>query len=131
MKLAPHRIRELPLPPPSRQLLGPSLILLGLGLGSGEVILWPYLSANYGLGIVWAAVVGLTFQFFLNMEIERYTLIKGESIFVGLARRWRHLPWWFIISTLAAFGWPGIVPANAKILAIPLGIVHFEYLAMF
>src|SRR3989344_5645176 len=131
MKLAPHRIRELPLPPRFRPLLGPSFILLGLGLGSGEVILWPYLSANYGLGFVWAAVVGLTFQFFLNMEIERYTLIKGESIFVGLARRWRHLPWWFIISTLAAFGWPGIVAASAKILAIPLGIVHFEYLAMF
>lgn len=93
--------------------------------------MWPYLSANYGLGIVWAAVAGLTFQFFLNMEIERYTLIKGESIFVGLARRWRHLPWWFIVSTLAAFSWPGIVAASAKILAIPLGIEHFEYLAMF
>ena len=31
------------------KILGPSIILLGLGLGSGEVILWPYLVSNYGL----------------------------------------------------------------------------------
>ena len=68
-----------PLPPavPLRKLLGPSFIILALGFGSGEVILWPYLTSNWGLGIAWAALLGITCQFFINMEIERYALVKG------------------------------------------------------
>ena len=42
-----------------KKLIGPSFILLALGLGSGEVILWPYLAANYGLGIIWGAWAAL------------------------------------------------------------------------
>lgn len=42
----------LPKAPAFRALLGPSFIILGLGLGSGEVVLWPYMANNYGLGIV-------------------------------------------------------------------------------
>src|SRR3972149_3016511 len=84
--LSPLNKQELPAPWPLRKLIGPSFIILGVGLGSGELILWPYLSSNFGLGIIWAALLGITFQFFINMEIERYTLITGESIFVGLTR---------------------------------------------
>src|SRR3990172_11688622 len=87
MKLQPLEKKEFPEPLPLRKLVGPSFILLGLGLGSGELILWPYLSANYGLGIIWGALLGITFQFFINMEIERYVLATGESVFVGLARK--------------------------------------------
>jgi len=111
-------------------MIGPSLILLGLGLGSGEVILWPYLSANFGLGIIWAALAGITIQFVLNMEVERYAVIKGESVFIGFARLYRRLPIWFIISTFIGFGWPGIIAASAKVLAQPLGIKNFELLAI-
>src|SRR3990172_7738455 len=99
--LKPLHKKRLPPAPPLRKLLGPSFILLGLGLGSGELILWPYLASTYGLGIIWGALLGITFQFFLNMEIERYTLVRGESIFVGLARRvGQFAPLWFIFSTL-------------------------------
>ncbi len=54
-----------------KKLLGPSFIILALGLGSGEVILWPFLVATYGLGIALGALLGITFQYFMNMEIER------------------------------------------------------------
>ena len=128
--LAPHLIRDLPASPPLKKLLGPSFILLGLGLGSGEVILWPYLSSHFGLGLVWAAIAGLTFQFFLNLEIERYTLVKGESIFVGLTRRWRRLPYWFILSTFLGFGWPGIIAASAKLISGATNIAHFDWIAI-
>lgn len=107
---------DLPPVPPFRKLLGPSFILLGLGLGSGEIILWPYLTSNYGLGLVWAILVGVTLQFFINMEVERYALIYGESIFVGFARWLKLLPLWFIISTFLGFGWPGIGLAGAELL---------------
>ncbi len=89
MNLKPLGNASLPKVLSFRRLLGPSFILLGLGLGSGELIMWPYLSSQWGMGLIWGAVLGITFQYFLNMEIERYTLINGESVFVGLARKFK------------------------------------------
>ncbi|MBI2008208.1 Nramp family divalent metal transporter [Candidatus Amesbacteria bacterium] len=109
-------MKDLPIVPPFKKLLGPSFILLGLGLGSGEIILWPYLSSNYGLGLVWGIVIGVTMQFFINMEVERYALVHGESIFVGFAKWLKLLPLWFILSTFLGFGWPGIGLAGATLL---------------
>ncbi len=121
-KLRPHTLKELPYPPSLWSLLGPSFILLGLGLGSGELILWPYLAAHYGLGIIWGAAVGITLQFFLNMEVERYTLAKGESVFVGLAREFHYFsPIWFFFSTLIPWIWPGIIATSGLVLARLLG----------
>jgi len=121
-----------PLPPavPLRKLLGPSFIILALGFGSGEVILWPYLTSNWGLGIAWAALLGITCQFFINMEIERYALVKGESVFVGLHKLWPSTAWWFIISTFLGFGLPGIIAASAEVLAAILGFTNFKWLAI-
>ncbi len=122
-KLSPLRKKDLPKPLSLKKLIGPSFILLGLGLGSGELILWPYLASNYGLGIMWGALLGITFQFFINMEIERYALITGESIFVGLARKLKGIsPVWFILSTLIPWMWPGIIASAATLLAHVFGI---------
>jgi len=69
------------------------------------------------LGIMWGALIGITIQFFINMEVERYALINGESIFVGFARLYRFLPLWFVFSTFIGFGWPGIGLAGATVLS--------------
>lgn len=128
--IKPFKKATLPDPPPFLKLLGPSFIILGLGLGSGEIILWPYLVSNFGLGIIWGAVLGITFQFFINMEIERYALVRGESIFVGFARMFKLLPIWFIFSTFIGFGWPGIIASSAKIFATVLSFQDFQILAI-
>jgi hypothetical protein len=117
LNIAPLGSKELPIAPPLRKLLGPSFILLGLGLGSGEVVLWPYMASNYGLGIVWGMLIGITMQFFINMEVARYALVNGESVFVGFARALRWLPVWFIVSTFLGFGWPGIGLYGASLLS--------------
>lgn len=123
MELEKLKIKNLPTPIPFRKLIGPSFILLGLGLGSGEIILWPYLSSKYGMGIIWGALVGITLQFFINMEIERYTLARGESVFVGVSRKIGKLsPLWFLVSTLIPWMWPGIIATSAKILSYVLGL---------
>ena len=125
MNLAPLGKKDLPNPLPLAKLIGPSFIILGVGLGSGELILWPYLSSNFGLGIIWAAVLGITFQFFINMEIERYTLATGESIFVGLTRVFgKFSPGWFIATTLIPWMWPGIAAASATVFAKALGFTY-------
>ncbi|MEN9389175.1 MAG: hypothetical protein RLY61_259 [Candidatus Parcubacteria bacterium] len=130
MKLGTLPVKELPPAKPLLKLLGPSFIILGLGLGSGELILWPYLTSLYGLGIIWGAIVGITFQFFMNMEIERYALAKGESIFVGFARKLAFLPIWFVLSTFIPWIWPGIAASSAKILGSLFGITQTHYLAI-
>lgn len=125
MKLQPLGKKELPPAWSLRKLIGPSFIILGVGLGSGELILWPYLTSNFGLGIAWAAVLGITFQFFINMEIERYSLVTGESIFVGLARKFgKFIPLWFILSTFLPWMWPGIAASSAKVFAAGVGVPY-------
>ncbi len=125
MRIKEFEKRDLPKPLPIFKLIGPSFILLGLGLGSGELILWPYLSANFGLGIIWGAILGITFQFFINMEIERYTLATGESVFVGLTRKLGvFAPIWFIFSTFVPWIWPGVIASSATVLASLLGIEY-------
>ena len=89
--LPPVPYRDMPEPQPLRRVLGPGVILAGIGVGSGEYILWPYISTQVGLGFMWAVLVGVTIQFFLNMEIERYTLATGETAISGFVRFWK--PW--------------------------------------
>lgn len=130
MALKPLEIKELPAPLSLKKLIGPSFIFLGLGLGSGEIILWPYLTANYGMGIIWAALLGVTFQFFMNMEIERYALVHGESVFVGLARKVKIIPYWFLLSTFIPWIWPGIIASSAKLLGSTIGLTDTTYLTI-
>lgn len=112
------------------KMLGPSFLVLAMGLGSGEVILWPYLVSKYGMGVAWGALLGITMQFFINMEIERYALIKGESVFVGLYKKYRWTAAWFIFSTFIGFGLPGIISASAKIVGSVFGVSDFKYIAI-
>jgi len=128
--LRPLKVNILPPCPPLLKLLGPSFIILGLGLGSGEIILWPYLTSNYGMGIIWGALLGITFQFFMNMEIERYALAHGESVFVGLARELRWISFWFLLSTFIPWVWPGIIASSAKLFGTVLGVGETKYLAI-
>ena len=88
--LPPVTYREMPEALPLRKVLGPGVIAAGIGLASGEFILWPYITSQVGLVFLWAAVLGVVTQFFINMEIERYTLATGETALTGFSRYWRH-----------------------------------------
>ncbi|NCN82623.1 MAG: hypothetical protein GW947_01525 [Candidatus Pacebacteria bacterium] len=103
-------------PPVVWKTLGPSFILLGLALGSGELILWPFLTANWGLGLLWGALLGITLQFFLNTEVIRYSLSWSESVFVGFRKLSPILPVWFILSTVIPWSLPGFSSATAEIM---------------
>ncbi|HEX5860740.1 MAG TPA: Nramp family divalent metal transporter [Nocardioides sp.] len=109
-------VREMPAPPPSWvKLIGPGIIAAGVGLASGEFILYPYIASQVGLVFVWAALVGLVTQFFINMEIERYTLATGETALTGFSRYWR--PWGLVFALMTFFAnlWPGWATSSATI----------------
>jgi hypothetical protein len=114
--LAKPEIRPLPEAPTSTwRIIGPGIIAAGVGLASGEFILFPYIASQVGLVFVWAALVGLVTQFFLNMEIERYTLATGETALTGFSRFWRH--WGLVFAILAVFAnlWPGWASSSATL----------------
>ena len=113
--------RELPEPVSLRKLVGPSVILVGVGVASGEYILYPYIASKAGLAFLWAAVVGVAIQFFINMEIERYTLATGQTAITGFQRLWK--PWGLILVLMAllATSWPGWATSAATIATFAFG----------
>ncbi|MQA77531.1 MAG: hypothetical protein GEV10_03455 [Streptosporangiales bacterium] len=115
-------LRDLPEPVRLRKIVGASVIILATAIGSGEIILWPYITTQIGFAFMWAAVVGFGIQFFLNMEIERYTLATGESVVTGFSRQWK--PWWwlFIVFALCQNFWPGWATGAATSLTFVLGL---------
>ena len=119
----PRRIvRDLPDPP--RQLwriVGPGIVGAGVALSSGEFILWPYIASQVGLVFLWGAAIGAITQFFLNMEIERYTLATGEAVLTGFNRVWRH--WGLILAIMVYFAnlWPGWALSSATLLSYLVG----------
>ncbi|HET6423304.1 MAG TPA: Nramp family divalent metal transporter, partial [Planctomycetaceae bacterium] len=71
--LPPLKYRDMPEPIPWTRMVGPSIILAGLALGSGEYILWPRIAYTSGFVFFWAAMLGIITQYFVNLEIERWT----------------------------------------------------------
>jgi hypothetical protein len=120
--LAQPQIRDLPDPPAQWwRLIGPGVIAAGVGLASGEFILYPYIASQVGLVFVWAALVGVVTQFFINMEIERYTLATGETALTGFSRFWRHWGLVFALMTFFANLWPGWATSSATLVTYLFG----------
>ncbi|MEO3744618.1 Nramp family divalent metal transporter [Plantactinospora sp. B5E13] len=115
-------VRELPPPPASAwRIIGPGVVAAGVGLASGEFILFPYIASQVGLVFLWAAAVGLVAQWFLNMEIERYTLATGETALTGFSRFWRH--WGLVFAVMVYFAnlWPGWASSSATMVTYLFG----------
>ena len=109
-------VRKMSRVPRLRYIIGPSVIALGMGLGSGEFLLWPNLVAANGFSIWWLFWIGVVTQFVVIGEIERWTIATGESTFNGMARldRFGFWPWLFLVATLVSFFWPGWASQSAE-----------------
>src|SRR5687767_1822006 len=112
---------DLPEPIPMRRVIGPSVLLLAGAIGSGEYVLWPYITSQVGLTLVWLVLVGIGTQYFLNMEIERYTVATGETAVTGFTRLWKHWGWLFIVMTIVPWAWPGWATGGTTTLSFAMG----------
>jgi hypothetical protein len=120
--LAPFGSAELPPPPASWwRIVGPGIVAAGVGLASGEFILYPYIASQAGLVFLWAAALGLLTQFFINMEVERYTLATGETVLTGFSRLGRHWGLFFAILAIVANLWPGWATGAATLVTFLVG----------
>jgi len=98
------------------------VLLLAGSIGSGEFVLWPYISTQTGLTLAWLAVLGVLTQYFLNMEITRYTLATGETAVTGFTRLWKHWNWLFILMSVIPWIWPGWASGSATALVYAFGL---------
>jgi uncharacterized protein YjeT (DUF2065 family) len=121
-RLPAREVRDMPEPPRNYwRLVGPGIVAGGVGLSSGEFVLWPFISSQVGLVLLWGALVGVVTQFFLNMEVERYTLATGETAVTGFNRFWKH--WGLIFAVLGYFAnlWPGWAISSATLASYLFG----------
>lgn len=67
--------------------LGPSIIALGVAIGSGEWLLGPLNVGTYGFkGIGWVILVSIVLQVFYNVELARFTIATGEPPIAAFGR---------------------------------------------
>lgn len=75
--------------------LGPSMIALGVSIGSGEWLLGPLGFGKFGfMGLGFLVTISAILQTFYNVEVARYTLATGEVPVVGFARTPPGLMFW-------------------------------------
>ncbi|GAA2353721.1 hypothetical protein GCM10009854_34690 [Saccharopolyspora halophila] len=120
--LEPMPIRKLPEAPPSIHLLGPTVFLVALGVGMGESYMWPRLVLIFGPEIRWLFLIGVTLQAIVMLEMARYAMATGESIFSGAARVAKPLMWFFFVTAILVYIWPGHLSAGAAALEQITGV---------
>ncbi|MBE9376298.1 Nramp family divalent metal transporter [Saccharopolyspora sp. HNM0983] len=119
--LPPATYRNIPEPRKFRTVFGASIILTATAIGSGEFVLWPYITSQVGLVLMWTAVLGFFIQYVLNMEIERYTLATGETAVTGFTRIWAPLGTTIMLLAIIPNLWPGWGTGAATILTYVAG----------
>src|SRR5687768_16033384 len=120
--LPPREVRDLPEAPRNLwRIVGPGIVAAGVGLSSGEFVLWPYIASQVGLVLLWGAVLGVVTQFFLNMEVERYTLATAETVVIGFNRLWKHWGLDFAVMVYFANLWPGWALSSATLASYLFG----------
>ena len=125
----PLTSKDLPAPPKWWKAVGVGIIVTGMAMGTGELVMWPNLVTQYGLAILWFALVGITLQYFINQEIARATLATGESFFTSSGRLIRWSPLFWLFSVVALYVWPGWASTLGTILASLLGFGHYLWWA--
>lgn len=97
---------------PFWKIAGPGAILVGLSIGAGEIVIWPLIAAEYGASMVWAAVLGVFLQLWINFEVGRWTIATGETVYTGYSRIWRGFGPLFILLTVVGWIAPGWARAS-------------------
>ena len=108
--------KDLPEAPSWKKALGVGVVVMGLAIGTGELIMWPHLIVKYGLNLLWLALIGISAQYFINQEVARHALATGEGFFTSSARvfKWSAI-FWLVLAPLL-YIWPGWASAIGTIL---------------
>ncbi|GAB3458496.1 Nramp family divalent metal transporter [Actinophytocola sediminis] len=111
--------------------IGPSLIALGISIGSGEWLLGPSAVGEFGfVGVGWVITISALLQTFYNVECSRYVMATGEVPIVGFGRVPPGWKFWVPFSLFAFYlafifgGWAA--GAGQGLFALITGRLHRE-----
>jgi len=124
------KLLDLPKVPRLKYIVGPSAIMLGASLGSGETLFWPQLVARHGWALYWIFLVSVGVQFVVNTEIQRWTLATGETVFRAMERLHPGVPLAFLLGGFVSLGWPGWAANAARVGASGLSLGTSEVLGV-
>ncbi len=128
--MPPWTVGELPEPPNIKRgvlaLLGPGLMMAGGAIGGGEWLLGPAVTAKYGAIVMWLAGASILLQVAYNIEVMRYAMYCGESIFVGYMRLLPGPRFWTAVYLFVDFF--GVWPYLAANAAVPLAAAILGHL---
>ncbi|MBN2156243.1 MAG: Nramp family divalent metal transporter [Candidatus Lokiarchaeota archaeon] len=88
-------------------LIGPGIIAMGLGLGTGEIVAAPFLVVKNGPNILWIALFSILIQTYTAIIGSKYTILTGEPVQVGMNRLFMNKKAWTPIWVLV--GIPSVV----------------------
>ena len=92
---------------PFWRMTGPGAVLVGLSIGAGELVIWPWITAKFGATMAWAAMLGVFLQVWINIEIGRWAIATGEGSYTGFARVWRGFVYVFLLINFLGICLPG------------------------
>ena len=119
---APLPIRALPEPWKPIHLLGPGMALTALAVGLGETFQWPRLVMVFGTNVRWLFLIGVTLQLVVMIEMARWSMATGESIFFGAARLHPIVMAFFFVTGVLVYIFPGHVALGAQAIESLTGI---------
>ena len=135
----PYTIREGESHPPPTNLagrlgyLGPSLIVTGAVIGSGELVLTTSLGAVAGWSLLWWLVLSCWCKSLVQAELARYTIVSGDTYLRAINRlpgRIWHISWPIWLGLLAyvpgTMGLGGIFGGTGEALTFLLSHINIE-----
>ena len=90
------------------RMAGPGAVMIGLAIGAGELVVWPWVTAKFGAIMWWAAGLGVFLQLWINIEIGRWAIATGEHPYSGFARiSIRYIHFFIFLGCIGLFlpGW--------------------------
>ena len=72
------------------KMVGPGLVAAATGVGGGDIVASIVAGADYGMALVWAAVVGAFLKYYLAEGVGRWHLATDSTIIDG----WNSLGKW-------------------------------------
>lgn len=70
--------------------IGPGIVLAATGIGAGDLVTATTAGADFGITLVWAAIIGVGLKYILTEGVGRWTLATSKTILEG----WRLLGRW-------------------------------------
>ena len=104
--------------------IGPGIVMCGVQLAGGEWLLGAEITAKYGGGLMWIALVSIIGQMFYNIECGRYALYCGEPVFTGFMRARPGPSFWIGVLMLLSVG--AFIPALSTTAATVIAALYLD-----